>query len=380
MSPMSASPGPHGGRSVTARARGHPDIRATHTKSLELTADPLITSRATCVVGVEAHFDPVAWAMLRGEVHVALRVDDRVAHGSAVVNPVHEVSGRIVLRRGDFRDADTFAVEATLTAADLPRDLAGRLVDETADVVLTVTELEPPPPLVMLAPADGPPPQGRIGLLWQAADTLVDLDRAPADFDGHTVAVRLPYPLRPLPEPAAGWLEDARRRGARFLAVDPACPQAASTELSVLLAAGHAPVPAVHLGQLDHRSAWQPAVPALLHAAPAPTVVTAPADLLASLLADLPAGHQVAVPDTVVDLGVTAEVLSAEAAAAELDGRGDRETTVVVTGGVTDRLVPLDAVTAALTAAGLPRRAVADALRPLGVSRRDLYDTAEGQR
>ena len=48
-------------RSVTVTAVGHPSIRVSHAKTLELTAEAEITPRATCVAGVSAGSTPTPW-------------------------------------------------------------------------------------------------------------------------------------------------------------------------------------------------------------------------------------------------------------------------------------------------------------------------------
>ena len=97
------------------------------------------------------------------------------AEGTAVVNPAHTVGARLVLRRSRHADADTLAVDATLVAESVGRELAAALSEPGRAVTLTITEQEPPAPVVILAPAA---PPGRLGALWRLAAVTVLLDGA----------------------------------------------------------------------------------------------------------------------------------------------------------------------------------------------------------
>ena len=57
---------------ATITCRGHPNIRATHTKTLELSMAAEIGARATCVLGVDARFDVEELRQLRGSLTVEL--------------------------------------------------------------------------------------------------------------------------------------------------------------------------------------------------------------------------------------------------------------------------------------------------------------------
>jgi len=61
--------------SVSFVCRGHPNIAATHGKTLELTRDVEISRRATCVLGVASDHDDRALLALRGRVEVVLECD-----------------------------------------------------------------------------------------------------------------------------------------------------------------------------------------------------------------------------------------------------------------------------------------------------------------
>ena len=69
--------------SVSFVCRGHPNVTATHDKTLEFTRDAEISRRATCVLGVASDHDDRALLALRGRVEVDARVRRRArrVHG-----------------------------------------------------------------------------------------------------------------------------------------------------------------------------------------------------------------------------------------------------------------------------------------------------------
>jgi hypothetical protein len=117
-------------------AGGHPAIRASHAKTLELTAETGITARASCVVGVAARLpaQPVA-----GPIRLTLSVAGESVSWRAIGNSGWwPASGSAVIRRSGRRLPDTFATDTELAAADLPRSLAGALAAPDAVVTLQV--------------------------------------------------------------------------------------------------------------------------------------------------------------------------------------------------------------------------------------------------
>ncbi|MEO3751108.1 DUF371 domain-containing protein [Streptomyces sp. B6B3] len=368
-------------RSTVVRAVGHPAIRATHSKTLELTREREVTQRSTCVAGVEAEFDAAELGLLRGPVALTLSTPGGSASGTAVVNPDHEVGERLVVRRSRHRDADTLAVDATLTAADLGRELVAELSDPGGRVTLHVAELEPPAPLVLVGPAR---PAGRLGSLWEAADAVVDLDGGrglagglAALTPGGVVAASLTAPLDEVVEAAANWLVEAARRGARLW-----LPGAGPAE-TALLASGLPVTPSLRLGHVDRRAVRGREV-IRRFGSPLPVVFTVPvaeAEAVLRPVAALSPRRRMALPGEELDVGTAMRWTTAEAAVGALRNR-DAETVVAVLGPADQDASSgdLDEVTRALLDAGVHPRTLGEALRPFGVTRRHLYAMIQDQR
>ncbi|MFJ7630312.1 DUF371 domain-containing protein [Streptomyces sp. NPDC097595] len=360
-------------------AKGHAHVRATHAKTLEFTGEREITPRATCVVGVAAAFDEEGLALLRGPVAVRLAAGPHVATGTAVVNPHHEVTDRLVLRRSDHASPDTFAFRSTLVASDLDPDFVTALGDPATEVTLTLTEAGPRRPLVLVHRRGLPDPEGRPGLLWRAADASVDLDAArvpdearAALADGGVIAASVSGTLEGVSQAAGAWLADAAAQGARFEVTGDA-----TGTVPALLAAGLPVAPVVHLGRTDRRALAAPAQAELARTAPAPVVFRAPAadlGVLAEVLAGSAEDRRIAVPDGHPDLGHGVRWLPLSEAVAAAGGEEDERVFVLAPPERAAWNVDLRPLLPLLVEQGVTARTLSTVLRPFGISRRDLYD------
>lgn len=155
---------------TTIRATGHPEIRATHDKTWELTPDTELTARATCVLGVGAVTEG---GPLAGPVELRIGAGGHSATVRAVGNPSWVPGGPAVIRRSPLRLPGTLATDADLSAADLPRDLAARLTDPATEVLVEVSAVDDPGTVVLLH-ATGPSP--RLSAELAAADTVLAED------------------------------------------------------------------------------------------------------------------------------------------------------------------------------------------------------------
>jgi hypothetical protein len=328
------------------------------------------------VIGVEAGFDPEALGLLRGRVRLTIGAAGLEAWGEAVINPGHQVTDRLVVRRSGFADPDTLATGSTLSAGDLDPALVTALADPDTSVTLRVEEIEDPSPLLLVGRGGAPVPRTRLGLLWRHADHTVELGTArpgiPALPAGaRTVAVSVSGPLDTLPPDAIGRLLVAVGQGARIALLEPDGGPA-----EPLLAAGFPPVPALWLGRPTRPSADRSEIAALLRSSRVPSVVKVPLDeatvLLEALAAAVPA-LRLAVPDGAADVGTKLVWVPVEQAGALLSRAPGPQAAIVAEPRATGDSVELETVVRALTAAGITPRTVSEALRPLGVTRRRVY-------
>ncbi|MBE7188104.1 DUF371 domain-containing protein [Jatrophihabitans endophyticus] len=151
--------------------RGHPAVRATHAKTLELTPGGELTERGTCIVAVGAEAQPAA--PMAGPVRIRITAGGRSATLHATATSSWDPAGPIVVRRGPLRLPGTFATDADLAAADLPRDLVAALQDPDALVTVDVVAVPAETPTVVLFAADpSRPDDPRLRAELDAADTV----------------------------------------------------------------------------------------------------------------------------------------------------------------------------------------------------------------
>ena len=180
--------------------RGHPAIRATHTKTLEISRDEDITERATCVIAIAARPEPAA--PLAGPVRITLRVGDQTWSTTARANPLWNPADSAVVRRSPLRRPGTFATHADRSAADLPPDLVAALRSPAAEVMVDVEPMPVGPRTIVLFAADpARPDDPRLRAEVDAADLVVAEDdaarallpagtaRRPAPNPGRTLVV-----------------------------------------------------------------------------------------------------------------------------------------------------------------------------------------------
>jgi hypothetical protein len=164
---------------------GHPAIRATHHKTLEITPDPHITERATCVIAVGATGADTAFA---GDVRVTVRAAGESFTFTARGNSSWHPGGTAVFRRSPVRPHGTFATHATAAASDLPRVLVAALQQPQTEVTVDVEPLRGRRCAVLFAVDPDRPHDDRLAAELAAADLVVAEDAAAAHAIGDRVS------------------------------------------------------------------------------------------------------------------------------------------------------------------------------------------------
>jgi hypothetical protein len=407
---------------VRLTAAGHPAVTGRHDKTLELTAAGSITARATCILAVSAGPLPGGLALLRERVRLTLAAGGVSAAVEGEVNPGWHSSESLIVRRSGQLDADTYLVNATAAAADLPIELLAALRDPGATVEVTAEEVGTPAPVVLVL--TGGPATDEIARLAAQADLVVDLTGQGS-------------PAPPVPLPGARQHRLPERVTARTTVVltdDPAAalpvtrgrrvvlwPPVAGADL--LLSAGLPPTPLLQAGRVPTTAAARAGLTRLLTRTPAPAALD-PAGIDLAAIAELAPHHTVLTATPTLGWGVHAAPAAPAApgprapepdrsrrtthpgagqtapavttapdpAASDRDGRGagsgfapgaasDRAAGgggVVVVMPMGDERVGIEAEELArlLRAAGRSGRDTAAALTALGVPRREAYRLA----
>ncbi len=128
-------------------AQGHPNIRAKHRTTFQVTKETHISKRADCVIGINA--DKATYDLSESTKR-ALRTDQARICVTLCVGELQELitgygssnltcSNRqdIVARRSDFTSDRTLMIKADKAAVDLDRRLIERL-KKLEDIIITV--------------------------------------------------------------------------------------------------------------------------------------------------------------------------------------------------------------------------------------------------
>lgn len=127
---------------------GHPNIRAMHEKTIELTKSKEITLKADCIVGVNANkacmdlFEGLK-SRLRQEnsyVKLSLLVGDHVydfdGYGSSSLILTHKHD--IVIRKSQFVCPRTMAIKCNKASNNIPRDMIQLLKNPSTKGIMRI--------------------------------------------------------------------------------------------------------------------------------------------------------------------------------------------------------------------------------------------------
>jgi hypothetical protein len=118
------------------RFRGHPQVRATHVRTIELTTEDYLTPNGDCIVGVEADKSVADLSEgfrigIRSGAPITFTISVGVESFSfrAVGDPRLELSSskEMVIRRSEYACGRTLAVRADAASIDIPRTIISSL-------------------------------------------------------------------------------------------------------------------------------------------------------------------------------------------------------------------------------------------------------------
>ncbi len=130
-------------------AKGHPNIRATHGTTVEITKEKHVTVRGDCVIAVAAskaaqdlHPDfkralQTSGARVLIEIVAGSEREAIKAFGSPKLTLEHPTD--LVVRKSDYVCERTLAIKADKAACDLSRSLLPYLKDPHRKVTITIT-------------------------------------------------------------------------------------------------------------------------------------------------------------------------------------------------------------------------------------------------
>ncbi|MCS7141080.1 MAG: DUF371 domain-containing protein [Candidatus Nitrosocaldus sp.] len=128
---------------------GHRNVRALHRGTLELTKDGHLTLRGDCIVGVRAD---KACSDLNATIGDRIREEGREIMFTIVVRGMEwsftargcsrltlEDDRSLVIRKSRFVCPRTLAIMSSASAADMPREMVGMLMDESTRGLMIIS-------------------------------------------------------------------------------------------------------------------------------------------------------------------------------------------------------------------------------------------------
>ena len=124
---------------LVIKAKGNKLIKATHKSTLEITKDNYLTERGDCIIGISANYsvkdlpeDLKDHLLDEGKIKIVIKVDDLIdniiAYGSRKLLLTNDIS--IVIRKSNYIDDRTLAINSNKGAIDIDRRLIERLKNE----------------------------------------------------------------------------------------------------------------------------------------------------------------------------------------------------------------------------------------------------------
>ncbi|MFH1439082.1 MAG: DUF371 domain-containing protein [Candidatus Woesearchaeota archaeon] len=133
------------------RTKGHENILGAHYNTLEFTKDKSLTANGDCIIGVDSDFDVNKLKELNGKIKIVLSVGNNESSKGknkysgtnkitdeiiAEINPCFDHKTEMVIRKSDFKDKRTFAINAAKAAKDVNRKLIEKM--KNADAIMDV--------------------------------------------------------------------------------------------------------------------------------------------------------------------------------------------------------------------------------------------------
>lgn len=119
---------------------GHPNIKATHFKTLEFTKDIDLTERGDCIVGIKADFELEELKKFDRKVKFICTVDNISSEFKCTVNPKFNSNHEIVLRKSSFESDRTFGFNLNRGANHLDRRILELMTNQSTKMSVKIVE------------------------------------------------------------------------------------------------------------------------------------------------------------------------------------------------------------------------------------------------
>ena len=122
------------------KSQGHVNLLGTHYNTFEFTKDTELTKKGDCIIGVNSDFDVEELKKLEGKITIMIGVEDEKDEITAEINPEFNHKTEMVIRKSDFLDNRTFAINASKAAKDINRELIKKMKDPKAIINIKIED------------------------------------------------------------------------------------------------------------------------------------------------------------------------------------------------------------------------------------------------
>ncbi len=138
-------------------AFGHENILGTHQTTIEFTKDKDLSLRGTCIIGIKADFKcdelrefsrniinikkPMEKKSIKKKKIIIIKAGDLKEEVIADINPDFNDDKDMVIRKSNFIDKRTFAINADKSAIDLDRSFIDKLKDKNIKITIEINNL-----------------------------------------------------------------------------------------------------------------------------------------------------------------------------------------------------------------------------------------------
>ena len=125
---------------------GHPNILATHVKTLEITKDQNLTERGDCIIGIKSDFNIYELKKFSKKIKIVCETVDPLTNSTlssefkCFVNPNFHSNNELVLRKSHFDSGRTFGFNLNKGANNLDRKIVQLLKNPDQKMNITIIE------------------------------------------------------------------------------------------------------------------------------------------------------------------------------------------------------------------------------------------------
>lgn len=125
-------------------AYGHENILATHKTTLEFTKDKSLTKKGDCIIGINSDLDlnsikKFIKKIKKKNIKIIIRINNKKEIINCKINKNFNSNREIVIRKSNYSDKRTFAINADKAACDVRREIIKELKNPDSKLEVLIT-------------------------------------------------------------------------------------------------------------------------------------------------------------------------------------------------------------------------------------------------